>query len=100
MATVIDKLRGDHDFVLVDAPPVLSVADPTGLAVHVDGVLLTVRYGSTRKEDLRQAAATLEQVGANLLGVVLTIVPPKARLTPVHGYGVTYAEGSGKHAGR
>jgi receptor protein-tyrosine kinase len=90
MFALLDKLRAENDFVLVDAPPLLPVADSTGLAVFMDGVLLSVRYGSTRKEQLQQAAATLERVGAKTLGVILNIVPPKAELATAYGYGYAY----------
>ncbi|MGR6967092.1 polysaccharide biosynthesis tyrosine autokinase [Geodermatophilus sp. URMC 61] len=90
MFALLDKLRVENDFVLVDAPPLLPVADSTGLAVYMDGVLLSVRYGSTRKEQLQQAAATLERVGAKTLGVILNIVPPKAELSTAYGYGYSY----------
>lgn len=90
MFALLDKLRAENDFVLVDAPPLLPVADSTGLAVFMDGVLLSVRYGSTRKEQLQQAAATLERVGARTLGVILNIVPPKAELATAYGYGYSY----------
>lgn len=90
MFSLLDKLRAENDFVLVDAPPLLPVADSTGLSVFMDGVLLSVRYGSTRKEQLQQAAATLERVGAKTLGVILNIVPPKAELATAYGYGYSY----------
>jgi capsular exopolysaccharide synthesis family protein len=91
MAKLLDKLRGSNDFVLIDAPPLLPVADASGLAVHTDGVLLSVRYGATRQEQLQQAAATLERVGAKTLGVILNIVPPKAEAATSYGYGYGYA---------
>jgi capsular exopolysaccharide synthesis family protein len=90
MFKLIDDLRGKNDFVLIDAPPLLPVADATGLAVMVDGVVLSVRYGSTRKEQLQQARATLDRVGARTLGVVLNIVPLKAQVTSAYGYGYGY----------
>jgi receptor protein-tyrosine kinase len=90
MFTLVDKLRGQNDFVLVDAPPLLPVADSSGLAVMMDGVLLSVRYGSTTKDQLRQAAATLDRVGAKTLGVILNIVPPNAELASAYGYGYSY----------
>ncbi len=96
MFSLLDKLRAENDFVLVDAPPLLPVADSTGLAVFMDGVLLSVRYGSTRKEQLQQAAATLERVGATTLGVVLNIVPPKAELATAYGYGYRYGYEAGR----
>jgi capsular exopolysaccharide synthesis family protein len=90
MVALIEKLRAHHDFVLIDAAPLLPVADSTGLAVLVDGVLLSVHYGVTRKEHLHQAAATLERVGAHPLGVILNLVPPRAPLAMVNGRGDRY----------
>ena len=90
MFRLIEDLRGQSDFVLIDAPPLLPVADASGLAVIVDGVVLSVRYGSTRREQLQQARATLDRVGARTLGIVLNIVPPKAEVTSAYGYGYKY----------
>ena len=90
MAALIDKLRSQSDYVLVDAPPLLPVADSTGLAVHMDGVLLSVRYGSTTTDQLQQAASALSRVGAKTLGVILNIVPPKAEAASAYGYGYSY----------
>jgi capsular exopolysaccharide synthesis family protein len=89
MRSLIDKLRGDYDYVLVDAPPVLSVADASGMAMYTDGVLLVVRRGSTQVGELREAAVVLERVRAKTLGVVLNIVPAKARVTGGRSYGHT-----------
>ncbi|MBY3555698.1 tyrosine-protein kinase domain-containing protein [Modestobacter lapidis] len=90
MFKLIDDLRGKNDFVLIDAPPLLPVADASGLAVMVDGVVLSIRYGSTRKEQLQQSRATLDRVGARTLGVILNIVPTKAEITSAYGYGYSY----------
>ncbi|HEV7188897.1 MAG TPA: polysaccharide biosynthesis tyrosine autokinase [Blastococcus sp.] len=102
MSTLLDKLRGTHDFVIIDAPPLLPVADASGLAPLVDGVVLSVRYGSTRKDHLRQATLTLERVHAGILGLVLNIVPAKAGVATSYGkgYGKGYADADagGKHA--
>ena len=87
MRQLIADLRESSDFVLIDAPPLLPVADAAGLAVMVDGVLLSARHASTRTEDLRQAAAALDRVGARGLGVVLTMVPAKARATAAYDRG-------------
>jgi capsular exopolysaccharide synthesis family protein len=96
MQALLDKLRGQYDYVLVDAPPLLPVADASGLAPHVDGVLLSVRYGSTRKEQLRQAVVTVQRGGGKTLGLILNIVPPKASAAGAYGYGYSYEVG--KHA--
>ena len=90
MQSLVEKLRARFDFVLLDVPPLLPVADASGLAPHTDGVLLSVRYGSTRKDQLQQAAATVERVGGKTLGVILNIVPPKAGAAAAYGYAYTY----------
>lgn len=100
MATLVEKLRGESDYVLVDAPPLLPVADSSGLAVIMDGVLLSVRYGSTTKDQLRQAALNLDRVGARTLGVILNIVPPKAALASAYGYGYSYEAESSRQVGK
>jgi capsular exopolysaccharide synthesis family protein len=86
MATLMAKLRTENDFVLVDAPPLLPVADAAGLAPSVDGVLLAVQHGATRRDQVQQAATALERVGATRLGVVFTLVPPKLSPTAQYGY--------------
>src|SRR4051812_19888308 len=90
MAGLLDKLRADNDYVLVDAAPMLPVADARGLAAHTDGVLLAVRHGSTRMEQLAQTAAAVERVGARTLGVVLTMVPHTGDLASAHAHGYDY----------
>ena len=62
------------DVVLIDAPPVVAVADATILAARVDGVLLVVDSGRTRRDTARRATEQLQRVGARLLGAVLTNV--------------------------
>jgi receptor protein-tyrosine kinase len=97
MRALLEELREQNEFVLIDAPPLLPVADSSGLAVMVDGVLLTVRYGKTTKDQLRQAATTLDRVGARMLGLVLNLVPAKAGVASAYGYGYSYTGTKGKH---
>ncbi|MGK5173600.1 polysaccharide biosynthesis tyrosine autokinase [Geodermatophilus sp. CPCC 205761] len=75
MTALLGPLGAANDFVLIDAPAILSVADASGLAPTVDGVLLVVRHGSTRKDDVESAALTVRRVGGRVLGVVLNGVP-------------------------
>ena len=71
---VLASIGEAADIVLVDAPPVSAVTDATILATRVDGVLLVVDSGRTRRDPARRAADQLQRVGARLLGVVLTNV--------------------------
>jgi succinoglycan biosynthesis transport protein ExoP len=65
-------LRGRADFVIVSAPPVLTAADGLLLSSVADGVLLVGRERSTPRAEVAEAATHLIEIGANLLGVVVT----------------------------
>jgi capsular exopolysaccharide synthesis family protein len=68
---LLHELAQQVDLVLVDSPPVLAVADAITLAPTVDGVLLVLKAGSTRREAAQRSVESLQQVGANVVGVVL-----------------------------
>jgi protein-tyrosine kinase len=64
--------------VVIDAPPLLPVADAKILAPLVDGVLLVIQPGQTTLEAARQAVENLRRVNARIIGVVLNNVKIKA----------------------
>ncbi|ADB73153.1 polysaccharide biosynthesis tyrosine autokinase [Geodermatophilus obscurus] len=99
MARLVEKLRGTGDFVIMDAPPLLPVADAIGLAPALDGVLLSVRFGCTRRDQLQQAAAALSRVGATTLGVILNMLPPQDELAAAYGYGYGYERSAAGNPG-
>jgi polysaccharide biosynthesis transport protein len=74
MAEFIQFLAEKYDYVLLDAPPVLPVADSLMLSQVVDGVIFVVRSQSTEKRLAQEATRRLEQVNAPLLGVVVNDV--------------------------
>jgi tyrosine-protein kinase len=69
------------DLVIFDSPPIRAVADAAMLARMVDGVLLVVSTGETRRGAARIAAETLARVGANVLGVVMNRRRPGGEAT-------------------
>jgi capsular exopolysaccharide synthesis family protein len=71
MSRVIGRLSEMADVVLFDSPPASAVSDAAVLAARLDGVLLVVFSGRTRRDRARQAKEQLERVGARLLGVIL-----------------------------
>ena len=71
MGLLVERLRAEADLVLFDTSPVGMVADAVALAPRVDGVLLVLLAGHTRRDRAREARRLLEQVQANLVGVVL-----------------------------
>jgi non-specific protein-tyrosine kinase len=68
---VVNQLRRDVDFIIVDSPPLLEVTDASAVAARVNGTILVAEAYRTRKRDLRQALQTLSQVNATVLGMVL-----------------------------
>ncbi len=72
MRGLIESLKSEADYIIFDSPPVLAVTDAALLATGLDGVLLVLRAGATNRDDAREAKAHLEQVHANLLGIILT----------------------------
>lgn len=70
-AGLLERMRDEFDYVLLDAPPVEMVSDPLILATQADGVLLVVNSQNTRRGDLRRSVRSLNAVEANILGTVM-----------------------------
>ena len=85
MRNLLGVLKEQFDAVIIDTPPVLAVTDPVVLAPNVDGVILVVGAGETRRDAAQRAASNLNQVGARLLGVALNKLSRNG-----HSYGYYY----------
>jgi capsular exopolysaccharide synthesis family protein len=84
MADLLEKLAEDADIILVDSPPVLSIADTAAMTSWVDGVLFVVESGETRPDLAQQALISLNQVGANIIGAILNGAP--SQMGPYDNY--------------
>lgn len=71
MTLLMQELGQYFDIVIYDAPPITAVTDPQILATKVDGVVMVVRQGYTRKEEVKKAKEALDNVNANILGYVM-----------------------------
>ncbi|HMQ50774.1 MAG TPA: CpsD/CapB family tyrosine-protein kinase [Anaerolineae bacterium] len=69
---VLARLSELAEMIIFDAPPVITVNDASLLASKVDGVLLAVRAGGTKRDHVKAAKDRLEKVNARLIGAVLT----------------------------
>jgi capsular exopolysaccharide synthesis family protein len=90
---LVKSLRDEYDMVIVDAPPLLPVADASVLATLADGVILVVKHGKTTRDQLGEAIARLNQVGGRLFGVVVNMIPRRSTNSYYYYY---YEEGDGK----
>jgi non-specific protein-tyrosine kinase len=78
MGRLVKRLADEADIVLFDAPPVTVATDAAELATQVDGVLLTVAAGVTKRDEAQRAKDLLAQVGAHMIGAVLVNVTAEA----------------------
>jgi len=67
-----------YDFVFVDSPPILPVADATEIAPLMDGVFMVYTVGKIGRGVLKRAKSNLDNVDARVLGVILNNVKPEA----------------------
>lgn len=89
---LLATLRDMYDAVIIDAPPLLPVADAAITATYVDGAIVVVRHARTTKDQLKHAASRLDQVGATTFGVLINMSPKRGanRYDDTYGYGYGY----------
>ncbi len=71
MLEIIETLKARADIILFDAPPVIAVTDASVLGTCVDGALLVVDSGHTRREHAKRAKQQLEKLNIRIVGAVL-----------------------------
>jgi capsular exopolysaccharide synthesis family protein len=72
---LLDRLRRDYDFIVLDAPPVLAVTDAWIISSICDATLMVVRHGKTARAAVRAAAARLRLRGSVPCGVIINRRP-------------------------
>ena len=96
---LLDIIRAQYDYVLVDTPPLLVVTDPCVVAPRVDGVILAIRVTKNGRPFAERAKEILTSLGANVLGVVVNGLGGQAggrygygydSYNYGYGYGYTY----------
>ena len=108
LETLFAELRRHFDFIVLDSPPAISVADSMILAAHADGVMLVVHGGVTTRETLKHTTKLMNSVNARVLGIVLNNVDVRSvdykyyysnyygdyyrHLVEGHGYGYGHEE--------
>lgn len=82
LQALVAGLKAQADFVLFDAPPLLAVSDAALLAASLDGALLVVHAGQTRRDHAQRARELLEKIRVRLVGAVLTHAAGESGLGP------------------
>lgn len=97
MKNLLQKLRTQYDYIIIDTPPVLLLSDALALATITDGTVLVCRHQVSYMSDIQKALDSLKFAKANVLGVVVNDY--KAPKTKTYGgyknyYYYSYSYGS------
>lgn len=87
MSDLIAQAEAEYDFVIVDTPPVLVVADAIPLIFRVGGVLVVSGLGVSTRTSATDLAEQLERLGAPTLGMVANFAEHTGRSYEGYGYG-------------
>jgi len=74
----LDECRERFTWIILDAPPIVSVTDPLLLAKIADMVLMVVRYNQVDRKLARRSLIALRRTDARVVGVVLNGIDPKS----------------------
>ncbi|WP_207655804.1 CpsD/CapB family tyrosine-protein kinase [Vallitalea okinawensis] len=74
MLQFLKKLKEEYDYILIDAPPVGQVTDAAVIGPEADGVILTLASAQSNIHAAKRAKELLDNVGAKIIGTVLTKV--------------------------
>ena len=71
---LIEQLRENYDWVLIDSPPAASLADTTQLAQAADMVVLVIQHYRTDRDLVRKTVQRLQAIQTPIVGAVLNNV--------------------------
>lgn len=77
MHQLLEQVKVEYDYVIVDSPPVLLVSDPKATSELVDATILLVRWQETHLDKPQNSLKELDAVGARIAGAVLSQVDMK-----------------------
>lgn len=101
---LIAYFKQRFDFVIIDCPPALPVADASIVSTKVDGVIVVIEAGKTRKNQFFGVREGITQVGGVVLGAILNKIPYSRSYDDYgyrygYGYGYRGKYGSYKYSG-
>lgn len=100
MKQFIKRCTKSYDYVIIDTPPINTVADAQIISTFVDGVVVVAKSGSTTTDELSMALEAVDRAGGNLCGVVVNDMNMKSlkysykyRYSDKYGYKYGYKYG-------
>lgn len=102
MKGFVESCADYYDYVIIDTPPINTVADAQIISTFVDGVVLVACSGNTTADELNAATAAVRRAGGNLCGIVLNGLNMKSvkyaskyKYGDKYGYRYSYSESYG-----
>ena len=95
MRELVAKLSETYDSVIIDAPPVLGLADIPLLADSVEGVIYTIEAGGVKLRGIQAAIQRIRSSHAQIFGGIVTKVQSQQS---GYGYGYAYEYSYGQKA--
>ena len=99
MKRFVEECAKRYDYVIIDTPPINTVADAQIISTFVDGVVLVAKSGNTTSDELNTAIEAVSRAGGNLCGVVLNDLNMKSvkysykyKYGDKYGYKYSYSE--------
>ncbi|NLK13089.1 MAG: CpsD/CapB family tyrosine-protein kinase [Candidatus Phytoplasma sp.] len=86
LENLINKLRENYDYILIDSPPVLAVSDALMIAKLSDGIIYSIAYNKASKKAVKEGIKNLTKTETPIIGTVLTQVNKKRKNTYYNYY--------------
>ena len=106
MRQFVTSCAEHYDYIIIDTPPVDTVADAQIISTLVDGFVLVARSGYTSRSELSSAIAAIQDIGGNICGIVLNNLSQKSvrysyryKYRYGYGYGGRYGSKYGSRYG-
>lgn len=100
MDEFLREVRGRHDVVLLDAPPLMAGADAMVVGERTDGVVFVLRTGQTDREAARARLTGIGNFDVPVVGAVMNDVPSRGRYYQYYYYSYQPAEIEGAAVAR
>ena len=97
MKRFVAESANAYDYVIIDTPPINTVADAQIISTYVDGVVVVTKSGDTTTDELKEALDAVNRAGGNLCGVVLNNMKMKSgkyayKYKYKYGYKYSYSD--------
>jgi capsular exopolysaccharide synthesis family protein len=90
MSALVEDVRSNFDFIVIDSPPALGLADASLLGQFADAIILVLSYADPSKSQVRRAKSMLGRTGRPITGIALNFFPLDTM--GYYGYGYGYSK--------